>query len=282
MRLSEVKNQFHKELTNLYSTSEIDTIFYWIAEHILQKDNTTIRQSLNEENPTLDTTKILFLSKLIQLKKHQPIQYILGETEFYGKKFFVNQHVLIPRPETEELVEWILFETENKQKQIAEIGTGSGCVSITLKRYLNNSFIYSIDVSKEALDVAKNNAAYHQTEINFIQEDFLTMKFDTLPTLDLIVSNPPYIAHSEKKNMSKTVTNFEPQKALFVPDNDPLIFYKHIIELAKQKLKPTGVVFAEINQNLADETVELFQKDFKNVILKKDISGNYRMLKSFN
>ncbi|MFV0304409.1 MAG: peptide chain release factor N(5)-glutamine methyltransferase [Moheibacter sp.] len=282
MKLSEVKNQFHKELINLYSTGEIDTIFYWIAEHILQKDNITIRQSLNEENPTLDTTKILFLSKLIQLKKHQPIQYILGETEFYGKKFFVNQHVLIPRPETEELVEWILFETEKKQKQIVEIGTGSGCLSIILKHYLNNSFIHSIDISKEALDVAKNNAAYHQTEINFIQEDFLTMKFDTLPTLDLIVSNPPYIAHSEKKNIHKTVTNFEPLSALFVPDNDPLIFYKHIIELAKQKLKPTGAVFVEINQNLADETVELFQKDFRNVILKKDISGNYRMLKSFN
>ena len=282
MKLIELKNQFQKELNSLYSPTEIDTIFYWVAEKILDQNPITLKQSLYEENTELDKKKMQFLFDLIQLREHKPVQYITGETEFFGRKFYVNESVLIPRPETEELIEWILAESENKNQNILDIGSGSGCIPIILKIYLNQSIIYSIDLSEQALKTAKLNADYHQTEINFIQTDFLTMDFDTLPNLDIIVSNPPYIAETEKQEMDKNVVKFEPTIALFVPDNDPLIFYRRIIELAKSKLNRNGVVYVEINQNLAEETQELFANNFENVELKKDISDNFRMLKSFH
>src|SRR5690606_14099445 len=231
MKLIELKNSFQNELKSIYTESEIDTIFFWIAEKILDKPQSILKLALNEEWSDFEEHKNRFLFKLIQLKEHRPIQYILGETEFYGLKFFVNENVLIPRPETEELIEWILHDLENKNPHIIDIGTGSGCIPITLKTQLPSAEIYALDFSEKALDTAKNNAEFHQTEIHFSQNDFLKMDFDSLPNFDIIVSNPPYIAESERTYMHKNVLEFEPASALFVPDDDALIFYKRIAEL---------------------------------------------------
>src|SRR5690606_3584650 len=195
--------------------------------------------------------KNLFLFKLIQLKEHKPLQYITGETEFYGMKFFVNENVLIPRPETEELIEWILKDVENKNLQILDVGTGSGCIPIVLKKHLLDAEILAIDISEKALETAILNAEFHKTEINFLQTDFLNMSFENLPEFDIIVSNPPYIGETEKSEMDENVVKFEPHSALFVPDENALVFYIKIIELAKLKLKPKGKIYVEINQRLA-------------------------------
>lgn len=279
MKLSELKKSYEKELKTLYSQSEIDRIFYWIAEQIIDKPETILRLALEEEWREFDEKKNQFLFKLLLLKEQKPIQYILGETEFYGMKFFVNENVLIPRPETEELVEWILKDTENQDLKIIDIGTGSGCIPIVLKRNLPEAEIFALDFSEKALETAQNNAEFQQTEIQFLQNDFLNMDFETLPSFDIIVSNPPYIVENEKEEMSENVLKYEPHSALFVPNDDALIFYKKLIEFAQTNLKPNGKIYVEINQNLAKETEELFRKSFENVELKKDISGNFRMIK---
>lgn len=278
MKLSELKNSYLKELKSIYSVSEIDSIFYWVAEKIIGKPASILRMTHDEEWADFDEKKILFSHNLWELKNHKPIQYILGETEFYGFKFFVNESVLIPRPETEELIEWILTHKLNPECKILDIGTGSGCIPIVLKKKWTNSDIYALDISKDALKTAKNNAEYHQTEIQFLEADFLEMNFSKLPQFDLIVSNPPYISKVEKERMDRNVTGFEPDSALFVPDSDPLLFYRRICEMAHQKLNEHGKVYVEINQDLALETKELFDKHFEEVELKKDISGNYRMI----
>lgn len=282
MKLLELQNTYQKELQSIYSSSEIDRIFFWIAEKILDKPEHILRLALEEEWWEFEEKKNQFLFKLVLLKDHTPIQYILGETEFYGMKFFVNENVLIPRPETEELVEWILKDIKNAGLKIIDIGTGSGCIPIVLKKNLPNASIWAMDFSEKAIETAQINAEYHQTDIQFLQNDFLHMNFKELPEFDLIVSNPPYIGETEKNEMDENVVKFEPHSALFVPDENPLIFYEKIVEFAKQKLKPNGKIFVEINQNLARETKELFQNNFENTELKKDISENFRMIKAFN
>lgn len=282
MKLLELQNTYQKELQSIYSSSEIDRIFFWIAEKILDKPEHILRLALEEEWWEFEEKKNQFLFKLVLLKDHTPIQYILGETEFYGMKFFVNENVLIPRPETEELVEWILKDVKNAGLKIIDIGTGSGCIPIVLKKNLPNASVWAMDFSEKAIETAQINADYHQTDIQFLQNDFLHMNFKELPEFDLIVSNPPYIGETEKNEMDENVVKFEPHSALFVPDENPLIFYEKIVEFAKQKLKPNGKIFVEINQNLARETKELFQNNFENTELKKDISENFRMIKAFN
>lgn len=282
MKLLELKNLFHKELNSIYSESEIDMIFFWLAEKIVDKPASMIKLALNEEWTEFEQNKNRFIFQLMELKTHKPFQYVLGETEFYGLKFFVNENVLIPRPETEELVEWILQDNPNFNGKIIDIGTGSGCIPITLKKHLHSAEISALDFSEKVLEVTKNNAGFHQIEIEFIHADFLKMDFSALTNFDIIVSNPPYIAQSEKNSMDKNVTEFEPASALFVPDDDTLIFYERIVEFAQENLNPNGKIYVEINQNLAKETEVLFQNHFNFVELKKDISGNYRMLKAFN
>lgn len=282
MKLSALHNSYRNELKSIYSSSEIDRIFFWVAEKILDKPEHILRLALDEEWREFEEKKNQFLFKLMLLKDHKPIQYILGETEFYGMKFFVNENVLIPRPETEELIEWIIKNTENSSLKIIDIGTGSSCIAVTLKKNLPNSEVFALDFSDKALEIAKINAEYHETEIQFFQNDFLNMDFKELPEFDIIVSNPPYISETEKNSMDENVVKFEPHSALFVSDENPLIFYERIVEFAKQKLKPNGKIYVEINQNLARETKELFENNFNNTEMKMDISGNYRMIKSFN
>jgi release factor glutamine methyltransferase len=282
MKLSLLKNSFQEELKNIYSESEINSIFYWLAEKILEKPEYMLKLALDEDWEKVDEMQLDFSLKLIELKNHRPIQYVIGETEFFGLKFFVNENVLIPRPETEELIEWILMDNPNFEGKILDIGTGSGCIPITLKTKLKNANVEALDFSEGALKIAEINAGFHQTEVKFHLIDFLNFDSNSLPRYDMIVSNPPYIAEVEKETMDENVVKFEPHSALFVSDHDPLIFYRKMAEFAQTNLLPNGKVYVEINQNLAQETQELFSTYFQKVELKKDISQNYRMIKCSN
>lgn len=282
MKLSQLRDLYLKELKSKYTEGEINTLFFWIAEKIVDKPASILRLALEEEWHEFEEKKNSFLFYLMELKTGKPFQYLLGETEFYGLKFFVNENVLIPRPETEELVEWILKENTAKNLRVFDIGTGSGCIPIVIQKKLPDAKVYSTDISEKALELAKVNAEYHNTDIQFIHADFLNFKFSKFNKFDIIVSNPPYIMESEAAEMASSVKHHEPEGALFVPDNNPLIFYSKIIEFAQSKLKKKGKIYVEINQNLAEETKALFENAFKEVELKKDISGNYRMIRAIN
>ena len=209
------------------------------------------------------------------LKANIPIQYILGETEFYGLKFKVNKHTLIPRPETEELVKWIL---QHEFTSALDIGTGSGCIAIALRKN-KNAEILAIDVSKSALLLAKENAKINEVEINFLLQDIL--KTTVLPKVDVIVSNPPYVLDKEKETMLDNVLNNEPNLALFVPNNNPLLFYKKIAELAFTSLSKNGLLFFEINERFGKQTVDILNAiGFVDIELKKDINEKDRMIKA--
>lgn len=216
-----------------------------------------------------------------RLLKHEPFAHIIGETEFYGLKFYVSQHTLIPRPETEELVEWVLSDWNDQAPNILEIGTGSGCIPIALKKNLPQAAITAYDVSKEALAIAIKNGAYNTVEVNFQEVDILNTALDESKIWDIIVSNPPYIAQQEFDAMDKNVTNYEPHIALFVSDEDALVFYRKIAEIGLRNLAKDGAIYVEINQYLSKQTVELFQsKGYTQVELRQDINGNDRMIKA--
>jgi release factor glutamine methyltransferase len=225
-----------------------------------------------------------------ELKNQRPIQYILGETTFYGLSFLVNENTLIPRPETEELVELIIestnYELRNTKLKVLDIGTGSGCIAISLAKHLPTSEVYAIDVSEEALVTAKKNAELNKVAIDFISTNILDVV--TLSAVagldkqfDIIVSNPPYVRNLEKSEIKPNVLEYEPHLALFVDDIDPLLFYRKIAELAIKNLNPNGKLYFEINQYLGKETIKLLEDfGFRNVELKKDIYGNDRMLRA--
>jgi release factor glutamine methyltransferase len=237
--------------------------------------------ALNPHFKITDAEAEYWNAVLTQLKKQKPIQYILGETSFYGLTFEVNEHTLIPRPETEELVEWIL-ESNQKQSQISilDIGTGTGCIPITLKKNLPKATVFGLDVSVKALEVATKNALINDTAVTFLEKDILaTNKLDR--NFDVIVSNPPYVRELEKKEINPNVLEFEPHLALFVENNDPLLFYRKITQLAQNYLQPNGQLYFEINQYLGAEMIALVESyGFIQIELRKDIYGNDRMLKA--
>jgi release factor glutamine methyltransferase len=219
-----------------------------------------------------------------QLKKHEPIQYILGRANFFGLDFIVNQHVLIPRPETEELVQWIIDDVglEKANQSILDIGTGSGCIAIALKKALPSAKISAIDISGEALGVARQNSVNNDTEVHFMQEDIFKLDdFGQDNNFDIIASNPPYVRESEKKEMAKNVLAYEPEQALYVNDSNPLVYYRRIADLAFESLNPNGKLFLEINQYLGHETVELLKMSgFTDVELRKDLNDKHRMIRA--
>lgn len=216
-----------------------------------------------------------------RLLKHEPFAHIIGETEFYGLKFYVSQHTLIPRPETEELVEWVLNDWSNQTPTILEIGAGSGCIPIALKKNLSKTSVTSYDVSKEALEMASKNAKLNQLTVDFQEVDILNTALDQNQQWDVIVSNPPYIAQQEMASMHQNVVDYEPHLALFVSDEDPLIFYRKIAEIGLRHLAKDGAIYVEINQYLSKQTVELFQSTgYTQVELRQDINGNDRMIKA--
>ena len=251
MKIKALQEAYRKKLISLYEIDEINSFFYLLSEAYLSKSRLDI--ALNPDEDLNNEISNLFLNALEQLTKEYPIQYIIGETEFMDLRFEVNEHVLIPRPETEELIRWILrSEEKTVTKSILDIGTGSGCIPIVLAHSLPNSHITSIDISIQALEVAKRNATKNKVKINFQLNDILQTD---LPdnNYDIIVSNPPYVRESEKTQMQNNVLHHEPDLALFVSDDDPLIFYRHIALLALQSLKPDGLLYFEINQYLGLE-----------------------------
>jgi len=282
MKTQEFKKQFFSELTSLYPDTEIQSFFNILIEFKLNLSRIEVAL---QPDLSISENDLSFLQKAENdLKKYTPIQYIIGETEFYGLKFFVNENVLIPRPETEELVDWIIEDSklkiQNSKIKILEIGTGSGCIPISLAKNLPNAEIFAIDISSEALKVAKRNAEINNVNVHFIETNILSAT-TLLNTFDVIVSNPPYVRELEKEQMQQNVLENEPHLALFVKNENPLLFYNKISDLAKTHLLKNGKLYFEINQYLGKETVELLKsKDFKNIELKKDMFGVDRMLKA--
>jgi release factor glutamine methyltransferase len=282
MQISNFKKQFFSELSGLYPETEIQSFFNILIE--LKLNLSRIEVALQPDLAISETT-ITFLQKAIAaLKKNIPIQYITGETGFYGLKFNVNESVLIPRPETEELVDWILEnskpKTQNSKLKILDIGTGSGCIAISLAKNLSNTDVFALDISSEALKIAKKNALLNNVDIYFSEIDILNTP-DLPEKYNIIVSNPPYVRELEKELMQQNVLAYEPHLALFVKDNNPLLFYDRIADLANKHLSKKGSLYFEINQYLGNETVALLkQKGFQNIELKKDIFGVDRMIKA--
>ena len=279
MTLLSFKQKLYATLESHYPTSEIDSFFKIILEDVL---NLSKIDFALEPNKIVSDDKNIKIDEIIsRLTEHQPIQHLIGFTEFMDLKIMVNEHVLIPRPETEELIRWILNDYSMAPNlDILDIGTGSGCIPIALSKNLNNVNVSSIDVSIKAIETAKKNAEINKVNINFIHQDILTTN-QLSQQYDVIVSNPPYVRNLEKAEMQKNVLEFEPHLALFVEDNNPLIFYKKIAELAISALKPKGALYYEINQYLGKETIELLKQiGFKNIELKKDMFGNDRMIKA--
>lgn len=278
MKISDLKSNFKKSLSELYPSEEVQSFFNILSEKYLNLSRIEI--ALNPERTISATEAEKFQKAILRLQNHEPIQYIIGETEFYGLPFKVNKHTLIPRPETEELVEWILSGfPPSGARGILDIGTGSGCIAISLAKNLPNAKISALDISEEALKIAEANAKLNKVEVNFFQTDILAA--ETLPKqYDVIVSNPPYVRELEKKQMQQNVLKYEPHSALYVKDEDPLLFYRAISRLAKNHLNPGGKLFFEINEYLAYEMTELLKAaGFKNIEIKKDIYGKDRMLK---
>ncbi|MDC0177125.1 peptide chain release factor N(5)-glutamine methyltransferase [Polaribacter sp.] len=284
MTLKEFRLFFTNALKEKYPKTEIDTFFFLLLEKKLnlQRIDTVLKPDFIIDDTILSELK----SRVKRLQKEEPIQYILGETEFYGLPFIVNKNTLIPRPETEELVEWILLEIGKIQGcitptlSVLDIGTGTGCIPISLAKNLTDVKITAIDISSQALKVAKQNATLNNVEISFLEMDILkTHQLEK--QYDIIVSNPPYVRELEKAEIKNNVLQNEPHLALFVEDHTPLIFYTKIADLAKQYLTKEGFLFFEINQYLGKETIEMLeQKGFKNIALKKDIFGNDRMIQA--
>lgn len=290
MIVKQYRNYFNETLKTIYPITEIDSFFFLLLEEYLgfRRVDIVLKSDFKITQETLN----LLQSATKQLEQEVPLQYIIGKTEFYGLPFVVNKHVLIPRPETEELVAWVVSEssrfktfntstkqtTETKQLKILDIGTGSGCISISLKKQLPFAKISAIDISKEALTVAKKNAVLNNVDIHFILQDILkTVALDQ--HYDIIISNPPYVRELEKKELKNNVLKNEPHVALFVENDNPLIFYAKIAELAKNYLNKNGLLFFEINQYLGTETIDLVnKKGLKNIQLKKDMFGNDRII----
>ena len=279
MEIKKYKVLFQNELSSFFDAMEIDQFFYLTLEkkHQLKR----VDLALNPNYEISVEEKQYWDSVLIQLKTQKPIQYILGETSFFGLTFLVNEHTLIPRPETEELVQWIL-ETNpaNSQISLLDIGTGTGCIPITLKKNLPKATVFASDVSEKALEVATKNASKNQVDITFLQNNILsTTRLEQ--QFDVIVSNPPYVRELEKKEINPNVLQFEPHLALFVADNDALLFYRKIAQLAQEYLQPNGQLFFEINQYLGTEMVALVASyGFTAIELRQDIYGNDRMLRA--
>ena len=282
MKIKQYRDQFIQALTPIHGEDEAESFFYLILEdkNQLKRIDLALQPDLVFTNEEI----LVWNSFLEQLKLEIPVQYLLGKTSFYGLDFIVNENVLIPRSETEELVEWIIesqkLKVETQKVRILDIGTGSGCIAISLAKNIPDAQVFAIDVSEKALATAKKNAIENNVDVTFIHQNILETE-DLGQQFDIIVSNPPYVRNLEKLEIKKNVLDNEPHLALFVDDTDALIFYKKIAELARKNLTQNGLLFFEINQYLGKEMIDLLQEmTFKNSELRKDIYGNDRMTKS--
>ncbi|QAA80675.1 peptide chain release factor N(5)-glutamine methyltransferase [Aequorivita sp. H23M31] len=290
MNISELKFHFKSSLKGVFPSEEVQSFFDILSAKYLNL--TRLEIALNPKIQISDENQNRFKEAIARLEKEEPIQYIIGESEFYGMIFKVNNSTLIPRPETEELVEWIISENNYEDRnipilKILDIGTGSGCIAISLAKNLMNSEITAVDISEDALKVAQENARKNNVEVNFLQMNILESDIFSYSTrtfedkYDIIVSNPPYVRELEKSEMHPNVLNYEPETALFVKDDEPLLFYKTISALAKNSLKQNGKLYFEINEQYGRELLEFLKGEgFINIEIRKDIYGKDRMVKS--
>jgi len=272
-KVSNIIPYFKSQLLSIAEEREVISWAYIVVQHLLGYNRSDCIIYADKKITIEISDEIKAIVR--DLKTQQPLQYILGETEFYGMKFKVNEHTLIPRPETEELVEWVLQENFNSA---LDIGTGSGCIAIALAKH-SKAAVSAIDISEMALKVAKENTAINEVKIDFIQQDIL--KTHSLLKVDVIVSNPPYLLDSERKLMSENVLSYEPDFALFVADKNPLLFYKKIGNLAAKSLNCGGKLYFEINEQYGAKILSMLSKiGFVDIALKKDINDKDRMIKA--
>lgn len=283
MTIASIEKIFIGDLTGIYGAEEASSIAWLTVSFVCKISRSAYLNVKHEDISEIELSA--FQSILIDLKKGIPIQYVLGETEFYGSVFKVNPSVLIPRPETEELVDWVLKDIKTLTNyvtplKILDIGTGSGCIPITIKKYLPDSEIFAMDISESALITAQANAIQNKVNIHFTQNDILHADSSDIK-YTIIISNPPYVTISEKENMHVNVVDHEPHSALFVPDDDALIFYNAIADYAITHLHKRGFLYLEINENLGSQTLTLLDnKGFKNLELRKDLRDKDRMIKA--
>ncbi|HYH16616.1 MAG TPA: peptide chain release factor N(5)-glutamine methyltransferase [Flavisolibacter sp.] len=295
MKTGAAEQWLRQQLRTVYDESEANNIAAMVMEHITQANRV---ERLKSENELLNGQLVQHLSEIEQrLLKHEPVQYVLGEAWFYHLKLFVDKHVLIPRPETEELVHWIITDIKAKglnvfergpaeadvttQLKILDIGTGSGCIALALKNTMPKAEVWGCDVSEEALNVARRNGSELDIRVDFQGVDILDeAQHRLLPTVDVIVSNPPYIPLKDKDTMHPNVLEHEPHLALFVPDNDALKFYKAIAQFAKKRLYDNACIYFEIHEDLGAAVVSLFESEGYVTELRKDMQGKHRMVKA--
>ena len=279
MKLSQLKINFTTVLQGVYDKEEVHCFFYILCDFFLQYSRFEVSMALDTIVSAKNIT--VFEMALLRLKKQEPIQYILGTTEFYGLTFKVNEHTLIPRPETEELVDWVLSNLHDQDSvlDILDIGTGSGCIAISLAKNIPTARVSGLDISEKALEVAQENAVKNQVLVSFCKKDILETTA-LKNKYDVMVSNPPYVRQLEKKAMNANVLDYEPGLALFVPNEDPLLFYRKIAQLAMVSLQTRGWLYFEINEYLSKE-MDVLLKDigFANIEIKKDFREVPRMIK---
>ena len=278
--VKDIRKYYCEQLCSIYDKEEANAMILILFDHYFKIDR--VRMALEPNLRLSESEMLTFHFAVKDLLKNKPLQYIIGETEFCDLKFKVNENVLIPRPETSELVHLIAKSqqtTDNSQLTILDIGTGSGCIAIILAKQLPQSQVYALDISEKALCVAKDNAYINNVDITFIHDDILSLRNKIETKFDIIVSNPPYVRDLEKAEMRDNVLNWEPHNALFVSDDDPLIFYRNILEFAKTHLKENGEVWFEINEYLGKEMKDLCcEMGFSNVNIYKDFREKERFL----
>lgn len=275
--VAEIKN----ELNSYYPSQEVQSFIFLLFQHFLNYSKTDLLGE--KEKEIRPGQKDQLWNAVEELKKNKPIQYILGETLFYNLHFSVNPSVLIPRPETEELVQSIIQNNSKSNSKILDIGTGSGCIAIALAKYIPDSEVFAVDISEEVLKLASTNAVKNEVIVNFKEMDILSVGGNDLPLFDIIVSNPPYIPLHEKDNLPDNVKLFEPSVALFVENKNPLHFYEAIISFSSKQLNREGWIYFEIHEEYGDNLVELLEKkSFFNITLCKDINGKNRVIRAQN
>lgn len=276
--MQDIIKEIRSSLSDFYPEPEVQGLLRLIVEYVTGQSLPALLSDKNKKITKAQEQKAEEIVK--RLQTFEPIQYIIGETEFFGLTFTVDKNVLIPRPETEELIELVLSENTQKSPRILDIGTGSGAIAISLKKHLRRSSVEAWDFSENALSIAKVNAEKNETEIVFKKVDILS-DFPVNNRFDIIVSNPPYVLESEKQQMDANVLEYEPHSALFVPDENPLLFYDRIADISKTLFDKEGILYFEINQKKGQETVSLLEKKgFSNIALIKDLMGNDRIVKA--
>ena len=274
-----IKKYLQSKLEPQFSLREIKNICNLLLEKRLNVSANELH--FIDDNKLSESDLLYFRNCVHRILNNEPIQHIVGSVEFYGLELSIDHRALVPRPETEELVDWVIQDSNNEQQKIVDVCSGSGCIALAIKAKLNHSIVSGWELSEDAIQLATQNAKQLDLDVNFVSQDALHADLDENDYFDIIVSNPPYIPVSEKLQMDKNVTEFDPHMALFVPDEDPLMFYSALGELAMNRLTKGGRLYVEIHENLGKETVDLFlNQGLKNVELRQDLQGKDRMIKA--